>query len=154
MIKLCDPTLRTVGEVLSTLSDEAMVDGLPVALALTLIDRVETSGLGPRLGHPQTATSIRERLAHVVTALPDLTDRAWELDSEAEAWAVEATRRFVFMRASRETRPVVRALAMLTGAVVCGLADPDPSRFGPALSAWSRVMRTPAIRLLGLHDVV
>ena len=90
----------------------------------------------------------------MVTALPDLADRSWELGPEADAWAVEATRRFVFMRAPRETRPVVRALAMLTGAVVCGLADPEPARFGPAMSAWSRVMRTPAIELLGLRDVV
>lgn len=70
---------------------------------------------------------------------PDLCERS-------NAWAVEATRRVVFLRSLAHIIPSVPsvALLMLGGALACGWADPTPSAFAAGLAGWSRALRVPA----------
>lgn len=64
------------------------------------------------------------------------------LDAEQEAFALEVLRRTLFLRLGDEVIPPIgQALLWLGGVLAAAWADPRPERFGPALSAWSRVSR-------------
>lgn len=148
VLAVCDPELRGVAGVLAVFIGIAEASSLPIGITRRLAQRVLDSGLGPRLVHPDNSRTIREQLAPVSAFLETLDTAKlppWQVSSEMDLWAVEAARRFAFIRVAQTSRPLTRALAMLAGALVCGWTDPDPERFGPALAAWSRVMRTPAM---------
>jgi hypothetical protein len=105
--------------------------------------------------HPDIAPILRVHLRGVAALLTELDPKrlpAWTVQPEQERWAVEATRRFLFLRLTVERPPMARALSMLIGAVLCGWAHPEPERFGPALASWSRVMRTDALAVLFPDD--
>ena len=139
LLALLNPEKRTVPQILAAL--EWTPDDLAQQLA--------ASGLDRRLLHPENSTSIRDRLAHVATYISGLTEPPPLLLAPAEqAWGIEVARRFLFIRASREGRPLSQAIMMLAGIYACGWADPSPERFGPAMSAWSRIMRTEAWKSL------
>ncbi len=70
---------------------------------------------------------------------------AWPgLTAEQQAFVLEMARRSVFLR-SGSVRPmgVGLALGTVAGALVCASVDPTPEVFGPAVSAWTRLLRLP-----------
>jgi hypothetical protein len=72
---------------------------------------------------------------------------AWpELSAEQQGFVLELARRSVFLR-SGSVRPmgVGLALGTIVGALACARAHPSPERFGPALSAWTRLLRLPPV---------
>jgi len=139
LLALLDPAKRRLAGILEAL------EWSPSDLAEQLIG----SNLDKRLLHPDTSEPIRNRLAHVATFIYGLDEPPpLRLSPVAESWGIEVVRRFLFIRASRDGRPLSQTIAMLAGVYACGWADPAPERFGPAISAWSRVMRTPAWKSL------
>ena len=151
MIGLCDPAQRSLGDVLGALRGLNKVEGLPIGIASRLARRALDSRIAERLVHPDTAAPIRAHLEPVAALLDTLDpDRlpVWRLGEREERWAIEATRRFLFLRLNAGAPVMARTLGMLTGAVLVGWASPEPDRFGPALACWSRVMRTDALTAL------
>ncbi|MCB9741800.1 MAG: YkgJ family cysteine cluster protein [Alphaproteobacteria bacterium] len=76
--------------------------------------------------------------------LPQAPPRWPALSPEAEAWAVEAVRRVIWLRldAHLVRQAQVVALLGLSGAVLCGWTHGrDDEAFGRALAAWLRAMR-------------
>jgi hypothetical protein len=64
------------------------------------------------------------------------------LSPAEDAWAVESTRRMVYLRLAAEIPwGAGIALLVLSGAVICAWADPEPDAFGPALASWNRAIR-------------
>ena len=121
--------------------------GMPTGLVGRLVQRVGEAGLGALLRRPDTGSAVRGALLPVVEAaegwertnLPELA-----LDAEMDAFAVAMVRRQVYNRLCT-TLPVAQPVAVLglCGAVLCGLHDPRPDAFGPALAAWLRALRAP-----------
>ena len=75
------------------------------------------------------------------------SEPAWpELSAEQQAFVLELARRSVYLR-SGTVRPmgVGLALGTIVGALACTRADASPDRFGPALSAWTRLLRLPPV---------
>jgi len=69
-----------------------------------------------------------------------------ELTPEQQGFTLEMARRSVFLR-SGTIRPmgVGLALGTVVGALVCGWSHSEPDAFGPALSAWTRLLRLPPV---------
>ncbi len=139
LLALLDPEARDLTAILDALQTS------PEEIA----SRLSTSNLELRLIHPGNSGAIRDRLSHVAAFIGTLgPPPPLDLTPEQESWGIEVARRFLYIRPSRDGRPLTHAIAMLVGVYACGWADPDPERFGPALSAWSRAMRTDAWRTL------
>ncbi len=135
---------------------------LPEGMAARIAARLQALRLGQLLAKPELGAGIHEPLAHLPAVL-DALDRddppafAGRLSDEQQAFALEVARRKVWLRQA-PVRPASHGLAVLTlvGAVACAWADPTPEVFGPALSAWSRLMRFQAfwLRLAPDHDMI
>ena len=133
---------------------------LPEGMATRIVARLQALRLGQLLDKPELGAGIQEPLAHLPAVL-DALDRdapppfAGRLTDEQQAFVLEVARRKVWLRQA-PVRPASHGLAVLTlvGAVACAWADPTPEVFGPALSAWSRLMRFQAfwLRLSPDHD--
>lgn len=119
---------------------------------------------------PATLDAFAERVAHTLRRLPldallaqhaptlrpwlgpvaaaGVPDRAaWpDLSPDQQGFVLELARRSVYLR-SGSVRPmgVGLALGTIVGALACAWADPSPPAFGPALSAWTRLLRLPPV---------
>jgi len=135
-----------VARVLGGLAgDLSAAPELPAAVAGRLLARLGAPGVAEELLHPRRGAVLLEHLAHVPPAIAALDGRvpAWAgvLPEPHQAFALEIFRRHVFLRLGDPTvPPVPQALLLLAGVLICAWADPGP-RFGPALSAWARVIR-------------
>ena len=123
---------------------------LPRGLAGRLLARLKSPQLAEHLGHERHGAVLRAHVAHLAPALDALTVRdlpVWtgRLDGEREAFALDALRRHIFLRLGDQTAPpVAQALLVLAGVAACAWADPG-ERFGAALSAWLRLIRSPPV---------
>ena len=111
---------------------------------MTLLKRAPVADL---IAKEDTGSPAQAALAPVVEMLKTLDPAhppVFQLDAEADAWAVEVIRRMVYLRLA-ESIPTVQivVLLMLCGAITCAWADPKFAVFGPAMSAWTRVIRAP-----------
>jgi len=138
----------TVAQALASLAgrDAPADGGLHDGFADRLCARLRVLGLAERLRRPDTAPALRAALAPVAALLPGLHPRPWPvLVPEADAFAVEVARRTVYLRlVTGLPYPPAVAVLVLSGAVACAWATPSLEQFGPALSAWSRLVRNPA----------
>lgn len=137
--------------------DPRFVPRLPPAFAsracavLRDMDLASVAGLhGP---------DVAARLAHVaprIAGLDPATPPPWHraLGADEEAFALEVLRRQLFLRlGDPAVPPFAQALLVLLGALAAGWSEPveertpdgagaPARRFGPALSAWARLVRT------------
>jgi len=123
---------------------------LPPGFAGRWIERLQAADLAGLLADPQNGRALRLALGafpDAIAALDALALPSWPvLDAAQDAWAVEATRRMVFLRlASLIPTPLGVALQSLGGAVACAWVDPTPERFGPAFAGWLRLVRLRAL---------
>lgn len=138
----------TVAGLLSQLTGGGSINGgLPDGFAerwITVLREADFAGffanttMGP---HPD---GLLRPLIDVAQSLDPTTPPPWPaLAPESEAWAIEATRRVVWLRMSTIVIPSVPAVAMLLlgGAVLCGWATPDPKQFGAYFAVWIRALR-------------
>ena len=146
LLKLSGHPGLTLTTWLRVLAAAGPGDGPPVGFAGRLIAQAQVMHLTDYLERSDTGAAIARALHH----LPDHI-AGWDMDTpppwpelapELDAFVVEATRRMIFLRLAG-THPSVLATALLTlsGAVICAWASPEPTRFGPAFSAWTRAIR-------------
>jgi len=143
----------TVPGLWSVLCGEGRIDAaeLPAELPARIAIRAKAIRMGQLLGKPEFGDGLIEPLAHLpafldqldVARLPPL-----QLSEEQDAFSREVVRRKLWLREA-PVSPAAHGLAVLSlmGAVVCSWADPTPEVFGPALSAWTRMMRFQAFWL-------
>ncbi len=121
---------------------------LPREFAHRLLSRLPN--LVPHLRDPENGEIVGGHLAPIADFLETLeTDRLevlppWNgrLDVNSEGFSLELLRRTLFLRIADSTLPpIAQTLVVLGGILACAYADSAPSKFGPALSAWSRVSR-------------
>ncbi len=120
--------------------------GLPDGMGSRIVTRVQATRFDTFIEHPEFGWGIRQPLQHMAAAI-ESWDRdnppSWEgLSDEMDAYALDTFRRKLFMREAPE-QPMIMgdALLTLTGIVACSWADPRPEIFGPALAAWTRLLR-------------
>ncbi len=146
IVAWCSAPGATVGAVLARLCGTEPAGGLPDGFAGRLITRL-------RAMHLDVLLQARDAGPQHVAALRPLVERLESLDPAApppwpalaareDAFAVEVCRRMVWLRLATRI-PVVQGVALLTlaGAVALAWVDPQPSRFGPALATWVRLLR-------------
>lgn len=126
---------------------------LPDGMAERFVVRLQAIRMGQLLGKEAFGDGLVEPLAHLPAAF-DALERsrpprfAGRLTDEQEAFVREVLRRKLWLREA-PVEPAMHGLFVLTilGAVGCAWADPRPEVFGPALSAWTRLMRFQAFWL-------
>lgn len=122
---------------------------LPPGLAGRWLARVRAARLDQLLLHPEIGAPVRDALLPALRAAAQLDPERPPPDPrfglEEEAFAVEVTRRLVFLRLV-STLPVVPAVGMLSllGAVTLAWTGRTGPAFGRGLSAWSRSLRASA----------
>ncbi len=120
---------------------------LPEGLASRWVRRLRGARLHEVLGRPEMGAPVREALQPLVNALegwdPSAPPPCPTLTREQEAFAIEVSRRLVFLRLV-PSLPVVQAVALLSllGAVAAGWTDDEPDAFGRAVTSWSHALRT------------
>ena len=123
--------------------DRAALPELPPGLAMRLLSRLKT--ITPHLRDPENGDIARawlEPMADTLDALVEAPPFAQSLSAEQDAFALEVLRRTLFLRIGDDVIPPIgQVLLWLGGVVAAAWTDPRPERFGPALSAWSRVSR-------------
>jgi len=123
---------------------------LPPGFASRWVRRLVAADLPAFLDRPDTGHALRAHLGGVARAVEGLDPNAppeWPvLDPEWDAFAVEVTRRMLFLRLA-PLIPSVMGVALLTlgGTLACAWANADPEHFGPALAGWARAIRFRAV---------
>ena len=138
----------TLGRALAQLTGEPpAADGGPShAFRRRLLRRLRDSGVVELYAGAKAAPAMREGLAPLFETLDDLDPEApWSLSPEADAYALDATRRMIWLRIAATQIPVVIGVALLTlsGATALALATDDDDTFGAGLAAWVRSLRHP-----------
>lgn len=153
LLALATAEQATVAGIWSVLVGEGRIDAtdLPSAVGPRIALRARAIRMGQLLGKPALGPGLVEPLAHLPAFLDGLDPAApppLQLSPEQDAFAREVLRRKLWLREA-PVAPAAHGLAVLTlmGAVVCSWADPTPEVFGPALSAWTRMMRFQAFWL-------
>lgn len=137
----------TLAGLLALLVNRDPSDGLPGGLAGRWVQRLRCARLNRVLERPEMGAPVREALSPLAAAIA-----AWDpsrppvgpaLAREQEAFAIEVSRRLVFLRLV-PSLPIVQAVALLSllGAVAAGWTDPAPDAFGRAVTSWSHALRT------------
>ncbi len=136
-------TIGLFGGVLA--GDRSALPELPPGLAARLTTRLKH--VTPYLRDPDNgdiAAGWLVPMADTIDAVDEASPPpiAGRLSAEQEAFAFEVLRRTLFLRIGDEVIPPIgQAILWLGGVLAAAWADPRPERFGPALSAWSRVSR-------------
>jgi Fe-S-cluster containining protein len=143
----------TVAGIWSVLAGEGDLAAptLSTEVASRIAIRARAIRMGQLLAKPALGPGLVEPLAHLPAFLDQLDPAApppSQLHGEQDAFAREVVRRKLWLREA-PVAPAAHGLAVLSlmGAVVCHWADPRPEVFGPALSAWTRLMRFQAFWL-------
>jgi hypothetical protein len=92
----------------------------------------------------------RNRVRHL-GELRGRTDPSWPPSPELDAHALDVARAMVALDRVPGRPAEQVALDTLRGAALCAWAGPELNRFAPALAAWSRMQRDPA--LLAVFDL-
>lgn len=145
----------TVARLVAHLSDESHdPTGLPSSFTAGVLARMKK--LDTLLAHPAVGAVAITDLAPTRAFLRAVDPRCpppLTLPDDASAFTLEVARRTLFLRLGEyDLTPDELLVLVLAGAVACAYADPRIERFGPALSAWSRVARIPGAWRLILHD--
>lgn len=124
---------------------------LPEGMARRIAIRARAARLGQFLDKPELGVGVREPLAHLppfLDALDPEDPPPLALSDEQDAFLREVVRRKLWLREA-PVSPAAHGLAVLTllGGIVCAWADPTPEVFGPAVSAWTRLLRFQAFWL-------
>lgn len=140
-----EPQANIAG-LLALLTGAASVDGgLPDGFAgrwIRVLQEADLRDFSAEMGAFPEAL-LRPLLSHG-QGLDPSAPPAWPaLSPEAEAWAIEATRRIVWLRMGHLVVPSVPAVAilLLSGAVSCGWAAGDLKQFGAYFAVWIRALR-------------
>jgi len=147
VIARCSAEGATVASVLGMLcSSPQCAPDLPPGFASRLAVRLKRMHLEILLQARDLGPAQRDALAPLLDLVEDLDPNStppWPaLAPNEDAFAVEVTRRMVFLRLVTRV-PIIQgvALLVLSGAVALGWACPEPERFGPAIASWSRLIR-------------
>lgn len=135
-------------------------DTLPLGFDQRLILRIQDIGMAEIVHQDAAGPSLGHWLGPVAEAAATwdpLHPPAWPvLTPEQEAWALEVTRRMVYLRLGATALPSVLGVTLLTlaGAVVIGWSGADDlPTFGGRLAAWTRAIRATAFwRAILPHD--
>lgn len=145
--------LRALSGAVPSRERPAGGDELPAGMAERFVVRLQAIRMGQLLGKDEFGAGLVEPLAHLPAAFDALDRRsppgfAGLLTVEQDAFAREIVRRKLWLREA-PVQPATHGLFVLTalGVVACAWADPRPEVFGPALSAWTRLMRFQAFWL-------
>lgn len=136
----------SVARLLGLLTGQASVDGgLPAGFAgrwMTVLREAKLQDFSAEMG-AFPAALLGPLLDHSLTLDPASPPPWPALGPEAEAWAIEATRRIVWLRMGHLVVPSVPAMAilLLSGAVSCGWAAKDLQQFGAYFAVWIRALR-------------
>jgi len=143
----------TIPGLWSVLCGEGRIDAteMPAAVPGRIAVRAKTIRMSQLLGKAEFGDGLIEPLAHLgpfLEALDPAHPPVLRMSAEQDAFAREVLRRKLWLREA-PVSPAAHGLALLTlmGAVVCHWADPTPETFGPALAAWTRMMRFQAFWL-------
>jgi len=136
----------TVTTLLHLIGRSAGGEGLPEGMASRIVTRVQATRFRSFITHPEFGWGIRDPLDHMADAIESWDRGAppeWSgLSPKMDAYALDTFRRKLFMREAPEQPKIMGdALLTLTGIVACAWADPRPEVFGPALAAWTRLLR-------------
>ncbi len=120
---------------------------LPAGLDERIVQAVQAMDLPGLVALPDAGPAMRRAMRPLARAAP-----SWErpppwpaLSPEAEAWALEATRRLIWLRLNRNLPSApVTALLALVGAVAAGWVARDDAHFGATYAGWLRGLRAPA----------
>jgi hypothetical protein len=149
LLAMAQHPAMTVARLLGRITGQPSAPGADLALPPSLGDRVLARARALRLRRflddPALGDGLRAPLAHVADWLEGPAAHAapaWQLDPALDAFVLDCVRSALFLRLGGEDLPTVgRVTLLLAGALVCGWADPNPERFGPALSTWARASR-------------
>ena len=120
---------------------------LPAGLDNRIVQAVQGMDLPGLVALPDAGPAMRRAMRPLAEAAP-----GWEqappwpaVSPEAEAWALEATRRLIWLRLNRNLPSApVTALLALVGAVAAGWVARDDGHFGQVYAGWLRGLRAPA----------
>lgn len=138
--------LQVLCEIAGGELDEDQPDEtLPPGFAARLTARLKAMRLARFLAVPMVGNSMRECLNHLVPLVESLdgdNPPPLVLSDEQHAFTIDLVKRILWQRVGDKSLPDYgQVVVFLAGAVLCGWADPRPHIYGPAISAWARVMR-------------
>jgi len=147
LLDACGLEGQTLGGLLQILTGEPADAGPPAAFGQRLLARVQGSKLAARIQHPDTLLPLRDLLTPIARRISGLeAPPEWSLGADEEAYAIASIQRMLFLRLVHFfPMPVGTALVLTSGAVLCAWTHTEADRFGPALSAWCRIVRTPEV---------
>jgi Fe-S-cluster containining protein len=144
-LQLCEVDGMTVATLAAWLSGEQPSPQglLPAGFEERLVERVRDAGLVEWVEQNPVGRAIRTNLLPVLQFAEQHPQSRWgELDSDADCWAVEAIRRVLFLRLTGDVPTVAgSALLLVSGAILCGRANPASSEFSRAFAGWVRAIR-------------
>ena len=134
---------------------------LPQRFTRHVLASLTAEPLVAHLRDPRHGAALRARLEPVIDALEAWTPHQiplWSqrLSTAQEAWALDTLRRHLFLRlGDPSVPPLGQTLLWLFAVTACGWAAPG-AEFGPSLSAWLRVLRSPPVwgRLVPDHHAL
>jgi len=103
--------------------------------------------LAQLLASPGTGAGTRKALSGILDNLDAHADRWPQLPEESANFAFNVIERMVRLRLIHRLPPTASVILTGCGVVAAGWANPHPTVFGPALSAWTRALRAPAFLL-------
>lgn len=140
----------TVGGVLRLIVGLPEEDDPPPCLARRWMERLRSAHPLGALLRSAAGAPVREALAPMLQDIarlePEQLDALPRLGPEENAFALEVTRRTLFLRLV-SSLPVVPAVALLNllGAVTLGWSGRTGRAFGRGMVAWNRAIRVPSI---------
>ena len=144
-VRLCEAEEIRFATIAAWLAGvEGLAKGeLPPHFERRIVARARDAKLADWVASSPVGEAIRSSLLPVLRfAESDAPSRLVDLEPEADAWAVEAIRRVVFLRLTGDVPNVPGALLLLVaGAVLCGRAQPTAQAFASAYAAWLRAIR-------------
>lgn len=146
LVRLCEDPAATLTGLLCTLTRETAPPGHPPpGFATRWAQRLHQADLTAFLGMNGVGPALQRNLGPLARASRTWGDGppVWEpLDPELDAWAVEATRRVLWLRLQNNIPNLsVAALFLLGGALAAAWADREPATFHRHHTAWLRALR-------------
>lgn len=146
IVTMCEDEDASVPGLLSVLTREPAPRGeLPPGFAARWAHRLSELDIEAFLALDGPGPELVRQLTPLARAARSWSDGPppWPgLPDELDAWAVEATRRILWLRLQSNIPNVsVSAMFLLGGAVACAWTDPRPTSFGRMYTAWVRALR-------------
>jgi len=141
----CEVNGMTLGILAFWLADRPPTSKthLPEGFEDAVVNRVKEADLAHWIETNPVGRSIQSALMPTLRFTIEDQPSQWDqLEPAAQQWAVEAIRRVIFLRLALSIPTVAGvALLLLSGAVLCGRANPKGSAFAHAYSGWLRAIR-------------